>query len=247
VLQAFWLALQFFTRLPTPKLGEVTAEALGRSVLFYPLVGLVIGTLLALAAWVMTTLDSWVAGALLLTLWVWISGALHLDGLADSADAWIGGHGDRERTLEIMKDPRCGPVGVTAVVVLLLIKFAALAALLRADVATAVLLLIPMLARAAVLGLFATTDYVRPAGLGSAQSNHLPIKQVPWWLTGCALLTLMLLGWHGVVVLLAGGIGFLWLRRAMRLRIGGTTGDTAGALIEIMEALLLIVAVWVLV
>ena len=58
-----------------------------------------------------------------------LTGGLHLDGLADSADAWVGGFGDRARTLEIMKDPRSGPAGVTAIVSLLLLKCAALASL----------------------------------------------------------------------------------------------------------------------
>jgi adenosylcobinamide-GDP ribazoletransferase len=59
--------------------------------------------------------DPGVAAALVLILWVWSTGALHLDGLADSADAWVGGLASRERTLEIMKDPRSGPAAVTAI------------------------------------------------------------------------------------------------------------------------------------
>jgi adenosylcobinamide-GDP ribazoletransferase len=70
--------------------------------------------------------------ALLLTVWVLLSGGLHLDGLADSADAWLGGFGDRERTLTIMKDPRSGPIAVVVLVLVLLLKFCALAGVDRA-------------------------------------------------------------------------------------------------------------------
>ena len=71
--------------------------------------------------------------ALLLALWVALTGALHLDGLADSADAWLGGFGDPARTLEIMKDPRSGPVAVVVLVLLLLLKFSALLVVLQAQ------------------------------------------------------------------------------------------------------------------
>ncbi|MFH4181104.1 adenosylcobinamide-GDP ribazoletransferase, partial [Acinetobacter baumannii] len=58
------------------------------------------------------------------TLWIWLTGGLHLDGLADTADAWVGGFGDKQRTLQIMKDPSCGPIGVLSLVIICLLKFA---------------------------------------------------------------------------------------------------------------------------
>ncbi len=244
-MNAFWLAVQFMTRLPSPSLDNIDAKAVGRSTLFYPLVGLIVGAILALFGWFTQSLDAGVAAALLLALWVWLSGALHLDGLADSADAWVGGQGDRERTLAIMKDPRCGPVGVVALVLLLLCKYAALVAILKSGQSVWILLITPMLGRAAVLALFYSTDYVRPSGLGKSQSEHLPRVAVPWILLFCALLTLLFIGASALLILLVCGLALLWLRRAMQQRIGGTTGDTAGALIEILEALVLIFWVWV--
>lgn len=80
-------------------------------------------------------------------VWVGLSGGLHLDGLADTADAWIGGHADRQRTLEIMKDPRSGPIAVVVLLLVLLLKFAALVVLLGQG-AWAGLLLAPWLGRA---------------------------------------------------------------------------------------------------
>ena len=101
----FWIALQFLSSLPVRLPGMPRPEELGRSLLFYPLVGLLFGVLL----WVLNAMLGGVPlllhAALLLTAWVLLSGGLHLDGLADSADAWLGGFGDRERTLSIMKDP----------------------------------------------------------------------------------------------------------------------------------------------
>lgn len=104
----FWIALQFLSSLPVSLPGMPEPRELGRSLLFYPLVGLLFGLLLWLASLLLQGTPAPLHAALLLTLWVLLSGALHLDGLADSADAWLGGFGDRERTLQIMKDPRSG-------------------------------------------------------------------------------------------------------------------------------------------
>src|SRR5690554_2979134 len=95
---------------------------------------------------------------------------MHLDGVADTADAWVGGLGDHARTLEILKDPRVGAMGVSAMLVVLLVKFAAITALLEKThnnlwLLLGGLLLIPILARAGIIGLMATTSYVRKKGM----------------------------------------------------------------------------------
>jgi adenosylcobinamide-GDP ribazoletransferase len=113
-------------------------------------------------------------------------------------DAWIGGYGDRERTLAIMKDPACGPMGVLALPWLLL-----------------------------------TTPYVRPGGLGDLLSRHLPRTTLTRVLLLGALAILLLpQGWTALLV--TAGVALL-VRRALRQRLGGTTGDTAGALLEFTE------------
>lgn len=227
----FWIALQFLTRLPVRLVGMPTPEQTGRSLLCYPLVGGVIGLLLLAAAHLLNGAPVALQAALLLALWVALTGALHLDGLADSADAWMGGFGDRERTLTIMKDPRSGPIAVVVLVLLLLVKFAALLALLEHGDDLA-LLLVPVLGRGALLALFLCTPYVRAGGLGEALAGHLPRSTAIAVLMVTVLACLLLGGlW---VVLVTVGI-FCWLRRMMLQRLGGTTGDTAGALLEVLE------------
>jgi adenosylcobinamide-GDP ribazoletransferase len=180
------IALQFLTSLPIRLPAMPEPEQQGRSLLYYPVVGLLLGALLCLAVFVLDGAAPLLQAALLLTLWVALTGALHLDGLADSADAWLGGFGDRERTLQIMKDPRSGPVAVVVLVLLLLLKFSALLALLQAQQYSA-LLLAPVL-----------------------------------------------------VLLLLLKFSALLARRAMLRRLGGTTGDTAGALLELVECTVLV-------
>ena len=232
-MQPFLIALQFLTSLPVRLSGMPRPEQVGRSLLYYPVVGLIIGGLLWCVAQMTESAAIPLQAALLLAVWVALTGGLHLDGLADSADAWLGGFGDRERTLTIMKDPRSGPIAVVVLVLVLLLKFVALWTLL-AEGQRLALLLAPLLGRTALIGLFLTTPYVRPGGLGQALAEHLPRAAVRRVLVAVAVLCLLLgeSGW--LALLVAASIGVL-ARRAMSRRIGGTTGDTAGALLELTE------------
>lgn len=242
VVRPFLLAVQFLTRLPVPLRAAPSDTETADSLLFHPLVGLLIGLLLLplAAATAAGHVPVLLGAALSLALWVGLTGGLHLDGLADSVDAWIGGHGDRERSLAIMKDPASGPMAVITLVLLLLIKFAALAALLVGKPLWP-LLLAPVLGRTALPLLFLTTPYVRPGGLGSIMAARL--RRGPAWLVvviaaGAALVP----GCDGLWPLAAGLLAFIVLRRMMLAAIGGTTGDTAGAVVELVEASALVAA-----
>jgi adenosylcobinamide-GDP ribazoletransferase len=234
-----WIALQFLSSLPIRLPGMPEPEQLGRSLLFYPPVGLLFGGILWALNFALSGAPLLLHAALLLTAWVLLSGALHLDGLADSADAWLGGFGDRERTLLIMKDPRSGPIAVVTLVLMLLLKFAALLALIEQQQSLA-LVIVPLLGRAALLGLFLTTPYVRAGGLGQALADHLPRKAGWWVLAVSALACVLIAGFSAAVALLISIGVFVWLRRVMMRRLGGTTGDTAGALLELLEMVVLV-------
>lgn len=234
-----WIALQFLSSLPIRLPGMPAPEELGRSLLFYPLVGLLFGVILWALNIALTGAPLLLHAALLLTVWVLLSGALHLDGLADSADAWLGGFGDRERTLTIMKDPRSGPIAVVTLVLVLLLKFAALLALIEQQQGMA-LIIVPLIGRAALLGVFLTTTYVRAGGLGQALADHLPRKTGWQVLAVSAAVCVVIAGFNAVVALLLAVVVFIWLRHLMVRRLGGTTGDTAGALLELLEMSVLV-------
>ena len=235
----FWIALQFLSSLPIRLPGMPAPQALGRSLLFYPLVGLLFGAILWAFNWLLLGTPLLLHAALLLTVWVMLSGALHLDGLADSADAWLGGFGDRERTLTIMKDPRSGPMAVVTLVLVLLLKFAALLALIEQQHAV-VLIIVPLIGRSALLGVFLTTPYVRAGGLGQALADHLPRQAGKQVLAVSALACVLIAGLGGVLAIVLAALMFAWLRHVMLRRLGGTTGDTAGALLEILEVAVLV-------
>ncbi|HCE41901.1 MAG: adenosylcobinamide-GDP ribazoletransferase [Alcanivorax sp.] len=231
------LALSLLTRLPVRVATPVDERDQGRSVAWYPAVGLLIGLLLWGLAALLASAPAWPVAVLVLAVWVGLTGALHLDGLADSADAWLGGYGDRVRTLAIMKDPYCGPAGVVAVVLVLLAKAAALAVLI--PVAPLALLAAPLLARAACAGLFLALPYVREQGLGSGAARR-PARRAVSGAILAAVVLVVLLG-QGPAVLVAGAV-FAGGAALMRRRLGGFTGDTAGALVETVEAVVLLVA-----
>ena len=131
-LRPLFIALQLLTRIPIKNIDHISDKEMGYSILYYPFVGLAIGSFFYLILRITNVFDYPDLMAILLTVfWVLITGALHLDGLADSADAWLGGFGDRQRTLDIMKDPSCGVAGVTSIVLLLLLKFVTLSLLIQ--------------------------------------------------------------------------------------------------------------------
>jgi len=243
MIKAFFIALGLLTRIPVPKIFHITEDddekLYGWSVLFYPLIGLIIGGLLLLLSSMLLLLssDSLIAAGLILILWVLITGALHLDGLADSADAWLGGYGDPQRTLEIMKDPYSGPAAVVVLLLILLLKFSAVVV-----VTWELLLLTPVLGRTAAMLLLATTPYVRQSGMGESVANNLS-KLAVWTVTLLVIaLSVFLLKELSIGLLLLFVIGYL-CRAMMIKRINGTTGDTTGALVEVMEASTLVVFV----
>lgn len=228
------IALQFLTRLPVRLDRAPEALETGRSFLYFPLVGLLIGVVLASLAAVLPEEAGSLPAVVLLLVWVAVTGAFHLDGLADSADAWAGGAGDSARTLAIMKDPRCGPVGAVALVLVLLFKFAALdLALSRNDGIS--IMLAPVLGRSMPLLLFLTTPYVRPGGIGDVLAQALPRRGAVLVLAAVAVAVAAEAGISGIAATSI-AITVFWLLRGMMIRrIGGTTGDSAGALIELTE------------
>jgi len=247
-LRPLWIAGRFLTRLPFPDPGATTAVEVGQSVLWYPLTGLLLGGLIASIAWLVSGAAVSVAAAVVLIAWVWGSGAIHLDGIADSADGWVGGLGSRERTLDIMKDPRCGSMGVTVIGLVLIAKFAGLQALLAQSDGW-LLLWLPLLGRLQLPLLLLTTRYARSHGMAFEQAQHLP-HRAGWLVVSAVLLAEILIvsatqNWILAATLALVTVSILLImRRAMVQRLAGFTGDTAGAVVEVTETALLLVISW---
>ncbi len=233
------LAVQFLTRLPTPQLSRFRDEDLSASAVWFPLIGLLIGALLVLAALLGLHAGHWMAALLVLLLWVGVTGALHLDGAADLADALGASHRDPSRRLDVLKDPHIGVFGVVMLLLLLLTKLIAASVIIAAPDATLwTLLLIPAWAR---LGSLYWSQSLPPlvGGSGERFAWHIPDHAFEIW--GAALL---LLSWITVSLLFAlSAVAALLLWRWYLLRrLGGMSGDCLGAGIEYCECALLLAA-----
>lgn len=228
------LAMQFLTRLPMPKLRDFDAAELPRSSNWFPLVGLLIGVLLAAALWLGSRIDPWLGALLGLSLWVWITGALHLDGLADMSDALGAAHRDRERFLAVLAEPHLGTFGVVSLIMQLICKLVLLMLLARSGQYWAVVI-IPAWARWGTL-IWARLPALK-TGMGERFSWQISPSAIALWgaaLAACSVITPVL--WCVPLLVLA------WRQFLLR-RVGGMTGDLLGAGVEVIEsaALLLLI------
>lgn len=242
-MNGFFHALAFLTRFPVPR--SLSPEAWAQSAAWYPLVGVVIGLFTAVLAWGSLWLfPPLLASALVLAGWAWVTGGLHADGWMDTADA-LGSSRSRERMLEIMKDSRTGAMGVLAGVMLFAVKLAALYAMFTlADSQTrfALLLVPPVLARTGLVLAIACYPYLERDGKGMAsglKEGLTPGRRWAAWLGGASAVFIVGGPVFALIVLVLWLLVSAWFNRHIVKRLGGLTGDTYGALVELTEAVLL--------
>jgi adenosylcobinamide-GDP ribazoletransferase len=231
-------ALRFLTVLPLPGKAEVPEQVLGRSTAWFPLVGVLIGALLAGGGALAGLLWSpFTVRLLVVAGWAALTRGLHLDGLADSADGLLGG-ADRAKKLAIMKDSRIGTFGLLAVLGLLALKLAFLGELQETP-AWRVLVPAAALARWAVLlAIFAFPTAV-PGGLAGRFKRWCRWPQLAAGTLVAGAVSFFFLGVWGLSLLgLMGLATLLWSLGVCRA-LGGHTGDTYGALCEASETLAL--------
>ena len=235
----FAAAFRFLTIVPLFRSERLTDGDMARAMGAFPAVGLVLGAgLAAIHLTVGRTLPPPLEGVVLAGALAWATGALHLDGVADTADGLAGGW-TRERALEIMKDSRTGAVGAAALCLVVLAKALGLG-LLPPEAKTWGLVVTPAVGRGAAVLLAHGSTYARPGGgLGAPYTRHLDGATV-----GRALLwagvPCVVLGWRGLA---AFGLVLLYtraLRRAFHRRLGGITGDVLGFGVETSEVLFLL-------
>lgn len=234
----FLNALRFLTRLPVPGITNTAAANSPEQVPWYGMVGFSIGLVLCAVSWLLNDISPMVSAALVLIVWIWITGALHLDGLADCGDAWMSGTRG-VRFLEILRDVQCGAGALVWVVAIIVTKFAALSVLLGFDQWLG-LLFVPVMARIAVQVAVFRVPYARPAGLGAPLHNGvdglMTLAVSGGLLLALGVISLPALADAILATALAFGLVYVMLVR----RAGGFTGDIYGALIEISETSVLV-------
>lgn len=230
-------ALMLLTRLPLPA-GRVT-KRFAEAAWAYPIVGLLLGGLAALIGLVLHWLGlapALVAIAILATLTI-VTGAMHEDGLADTADGFWGAW-DKSRRLEIMKDSHIGSYGVLALILSFAARWAALTALVSQGGWVAALIATACLSRAAMPVVMHALPHARASGL--SQNTGRPARNTMMLGLIIALgLSLGLFGWGAVKLALILGLTIFAMARLAQAKIGGQTGDTLGATQQICEITLL--------
>jgi len=246
-LRLFFIALQFFTRVPVPRWVGFEPAWLQQSARHFPAVGLCVGAVGALVlagtAWLVPPA---VAVVLSMVATVVLTGAFHEDGFADTCDG-LGGHVSRERALDIMKDSRIGSYGVVGLVLLLGLKATVLVSL-PVGLAVPALLLAHTLSRAMAVVLIRVLPYA--GDLGAAKAKPLAervsaagaLVALGWAATAGAALTAWRPDWGPAVVLSVAlaALGAWACARCWRRRLGGFTGDTLGATQQLTEVLVLL-------
>lgn len=243
MIARFCAALRFLTVLPVP--GHIGSEEqdLTRSVVFFPVVGVGVGFIMAVVAWLIWPfLPALPAAAIMVFLLLAISGGFHLDGLADSADGLMSAR-PREHILAIMRDSQIGSMGAAALVMVLLAKTVALGSLPQAEAASAVFLM-PIAGRCLMVLMMVLLPYVR-GNEGRAALFYETARQDKKiaYISGAILYSSC---WYagGVFGLVAGALAlgamllFAWFCRS---KIGGATGDTLGATCELTEMVIALV------
>lgn len=243
----FLAALSFLTSIPLPWLNKISPEDMGHSTIYFPVIGAIIGLILAGLSWLFGLfLPSDIVNVLLIVSLVIISGALHLDGFIDTCDG-IAGHRTVEERLEVMHDSRAGAFGIVGVVLLLLVKYVALSSIPENSL-MATLVLMTVVSRWTMVYAVFAYPYARPSGLGKI------LKQgTGWWVfTTATVITLAaVIGptwWANIDYFYLAGPALMlviWviataMAEYFKRKFSGLTGDTYGAICEFTEVCVLI-------
>jgi adenosylcobinamide-GDP ribazoletransferase len=231
-VSAFFAALQFLTLFPCPRWMEHSPDAVGRSAIFFPVIGLMLGSILALVNFLLEPFAS--AGLLsviLVSILAFVTRGLHLDGVGDTFDG-LGAGGDRDRVLSIMDDSHTGVFGLIAIVLVLFLKIHALESM---DVDRwRALLAAPILGRWAMV-LLGYRSKAGKDGLGSNLIDHLTTKHLLLATFLTLLLVAAILRGSGIVMMAWVAVFTIASKHYFNRRLGGVTGDTFGAVGELSE------------
>jgi adenosylcobinamide-GDP ribazoletransferase len=245
---SFLAAFQFLTSIPLPIKCRLSQEQLGRATAWFPLVGLIIGLVLAALNWLLGfILPAGVVNALLIAALVVLTGALHLDGFADTCDG-LAGHKTVEERWQVMHDSRMGAFGVVGIVMLLLVKYVSLNNV-PPDFMYATLVFMPVVSRWTMVHAIFAFSYARPEGLGTAYKNatrwpQYTVATVITFVVAAVLFPFFSL--TGFIMIFGVLIITTLFSFYLKYKFAGLTGDTYGAINEVAEvtALLLAIIAW---
>ena len=235
-MKSFILMLSFFTRLPVPYV-EYEEKLYIKGIKTIPFVGIVLGLILYAVSFVNLWFDPEVTAVVLLMTYIFMTGGLHLDGLADTCDGVFSGR-ERERMLEIMKDSRIGSFGVLA-----MLFFFVFYAVMYQFLPREALLILPVIGKSAPLISASLADYARPSGMGQLLVDNIKAPEVaaavalPLVVSAATVVAGQ--GLEPVIVYAAAAViaelSVVLLTRWLKKKLGGITGDTHGMVCEVSQ------------
>lgn len=231
-MKSFILVLSFFTRLPVPYI-EYTQEKYKKGIKYLPLVGFIIGFILFLFTFLDGFIHRPVLSLIIWIIYIWITGALHIDGFSDTIDG-IFSNRDKEKMLEIMKDSRIGAFGVIGIVLLLITNI-----VLTSYIDLKYIFLVPIVGRTMAIFSASESDYPRESGMGKVFMKNINLKESNFGLAFLAIITSAFFGFKLVLLISITIVVTLYLTRYISKKIGGMTGDTIGFIIEITQTIFL--------
>lgn len=237
-MKSFLIAMQFLTRIKLSKTIVINTENFGRSGLYFPLVGLIIGSILALAFFFINQVFQPLTSVIIvITLEILVTGGLHLDGFMDSCDGIFSGR-ERERMLEIMKDSRVGSMGVLGILLLLGLKTAFLLEIQTKDIIP-VIIVMPMLGRLAMIWVIMSFPSARENGLGEFFQKGTGGIRLYLIAVYAVLLCIIILPFKMLFTVVLTMTSSYYLSSLINKMLNGHTGDTYGAVSEVTELLFL--------
>lgn len=243
-MRRFLIALQFLTILPVRVGPKVEEKDFGASLLYFPLVGLLIGLLLATSNFLFSFLPQSLKATLILLISIVITGGIHLDGFADTCGGFYGSNNPKEKILEIMRDSRIGTMGVVGVVSILLLKFSFIASLPENILWKTLILMATFSRWAQVLACY-SSSYARKAGKAKYFIEYTTKKELFIGFLFTLFIFYLFLKLKGFVLFFVSFLFTFLFLQYIKKRIGGMTGDTIGALSEFAEVSLLLFAFFI--
>ena len=244
--EQFIILLQFMTRIPIPLKINYSEKKLGKSIKFFPLIGLVIGLILYFANFLITVYfknifyNKTIIAIFLIILEILIVGIIHIDGLADTFDGLFS-YAKKEKMLEIMKDSRIGTNGTVVLILYFITKTVLTSEIIMIN--PKYLIICPIIARLSTPINAGLSNYARKSGMSNAIISENGIFEVIFSLALSIILVFYIIGIEGIITIFIAFIFIIIFMLNVRKKIDGITGDTMGACLELTSILVLFLGI----
>lgn len=244
--EQFIILIQFMTRIPIPLKISYSEKKFGKSIKFFPLVGLIIGLILYFSNFLITVYlknifyNKTIIAIFLIILEILIVGIIHIDGLADTFDGLFS-YAKKEKMLEIMKDSRIGTNGTVILILYFITKTVLISEIITTN--PKYLIIFPIIARLSTPVNAGLSNYARKSGMSNAIISENGIFEVIFSLALSIILVFYIIGIEGIITIFIAFIFIIIFMLNVRKKIDGITGDTMGACLELTSILVLFLGI----